>query len=62
MFDLTLIGDAIILVGGIAIGVLYETKIKVWIVGAETFAANLRAKADAVAPAVTAAVNDIKKV
>lgn len=52
MFDLTLIGDAIILAGGIAIGVLYETKIKAWVMGAEAFAANLRSKADAVSAAV----------
>lgn len=52
MFGLTFFGDAIVLAGGIAIGVLYETKIKVWVVGAEAFAASLRTKADAVSAAI----------
>ncbi|QPF87040.1 hypothetical protein IC762_12380 [Bradyrhizobium genosp. L] len=45
-------GDICVFIGGIAAGILYETKIKAWIVGAEAFAASLKAKAAAVEAAV----------
>ncbi|GEC56769.1 hypothetical protein [Bradyrhizobium phage ppBeUSDA76-2] len=52
LFSLTILGDALVFVGGVAVGILYETKIKGWIVGAEAFAASLKAKAAAIESAV----------
>lgn len=51
-FGLTFFGDILVLIGGVAVGILYETKIKAWIMGAENFAKSLEAKAAAVRSAV----------
>ena len=51
MFEATLIGDVILVSAGIAAGVIYEAKIKGWYMGAEAYAAKLRAKADAITAA-----------
>lgn len=48
MITATILGDIAIAAGGIVVGVLYEAKIKGWYMGAEAYAASLRAKADAV--------------
>jgi hypothetical protein len=62
MLGLTFLGDIIIGVACVGVGVFYEAKIKGWYMGAEAYAASLRARADAIAPKISAAVDAIKKV
>ncbi|MGY4311276.1 hypothetical protein [Bradyrhizobium sp. JR3.5] len=52
LFSLTILGDSIVFVGGIVVGIVYETNIKGWIVGAEAFAPSLTAKTATIEAAI----------
>jgi hypothetical protein len=57
--------DAFLFLGGMALGVLYEAKIRSWIFGIQAEITTLRARADSLAASVkggvSAVVTDIKK-
>lgn len=48
MFGLTFLGDVVIGVGCFGAGVFYNAVARKWLMGAEAYAASLKAKADAV--------------
>jgi hypothetical protein len=62
MFALTFFGDALVFVAGGAFVWFGKTKIQALVIGANALSAKLHAQANALSPAVTAVVNDIKKV
>jgi hypothetical protein len=56
MFGFTVLGDIAIGAAAFGAGVFYQAVVRKWIMGAESYAASLRAKANAVEAAIKAKV------